>query len=86
MAKAKIQKHIKKKEEDKKKKTQTKKQNKVKTKLKVGNDKDGTNELVWAKLRFCPYWPARISAVPTEMKTNGNKKGKVFVFFFGSKN
>lgn len=90
MSRAKSQKRTQKKEEDKQKRTQKKEQNKVQQKLKVAAEKHEPNEiihnLVWAKLRFCPYWPARICTAPTEMKTNGNKKGKVCVFFFGSKN
>lgn len=42
------------------------------------------DKLVWAKLRFCPYWRAHICTVPPEMKSKG--KGKLCVFFFGSKN
>lgn len=39
---------------------------------------------VWAKLRFCPFWPVRICTAPVELKGRG--KDKVCVFFFGSKN
>lgn len=42
------------------------------------------DKLVWAKLRFCPFWPARVCTAPPEIKGRG--KNKVCVFFFGSKN
>lgn len=49
-------------------------------KLKVEKDSD---DLVWARLRFCPYWPARIVDTPPQM---GKKpKGKQCVLFFGTK-
>lgn len=42
------------------------------------------SDLVWAKLRYCNFWPARIVAAPPELGTN--PKNKICVLFFGTKN
>lgn len=53
-------------------------------KSKTADESCPVDKLVWAKMRFCPFWPARICKPPPELKNTG--KGKVCVFFFGSKN
>ncbi|GIX73358.1 putative oxidoreductase GLYR1 homolog [Caerostris extrusa] len=40
-------------------------------------------DLVWAKMKSFPPWPAQIVVPPEDAK---NRKGKHYVFFFGSKN
>lgn len=39
--------------------------------------------LVWARMRFCPYWPAKIVQTPPNMGNTPN--GKECVLFFGTK-
>ncbi|XP_031637087.1 hepatoma-derived growth factor-like [Contarinia nasturtii] len=40
-------------------------------------------EAVWAKLRYCPYWPAKIVNVPPGLKKQARK---FYVYFFGTDN
>ncbi|XP_055308290.1 hepatoma-derived growth factor-related protein 2-like [Sitodiplosis mosellana] len=41
------------------------------------------NDLVWARMKYCPFWPARVVKTPPTMgRTPRNKK---CVFFFGTK-
>lgn len=39
--------------------------------------------LVWAKMRYCPYWPAQ--TVETPPNIGKTPKGKICVLFFGTK-
>lgn len=39
--------------------------------------------LVWAKMRYCPYWPAKFVETPSNI--GKNPKGKICVLFFGTK-
>lgn len=41
------------------------------------------NCLVWAKMRYCPYWPAK--TVETPPNIGKTPRGKVCVLFFGTK-
>lgn len=41
------------------------------------------NALLWAKMRYCPYWPAK--KVETPPHIGKNPKGKICVLFFGTK-
>ncbi|GFT34220.1 putative oxidoreductase GLYR1 homolog [Nephila pilipes] len=43
-------------------------------------------DLVWAKMKSYPFWPAKIVDPPTDTKSSTPKKAKHYVFFFGSKN
>ncbi|KAF8791062.1 putative oxidoreductase GLYR1 like protein [Argiope bruennichi] len=42
-------------------------------------------DLVWAKMKCFPFWPAKIVEPPTDKKSTP-KKARHYVFFFGSKN
>lgn len=83
MAKQKQKKPIKKKEEKKEVDTRkTIKKNEMEKQIVTKNNL--IEKCVWAKLRFCSFWPARICDAPPELEGRGKKK--VCVFFFGSKN
>lgn len=41
------------------------------------------NSLVWARMRFCPFWPARVVETPPALGKTPLKK--VCVLFFGEK-
>ncbi|XP_031634811.1 PC4 and SFRS1-interacting protein-like [Contarinia nasturtii] len=40
-------------------------------------------ETVWAKIKYCPFWPARIVSTPLEL--GKVPKNKICVLFFGTK-
>lgn len=39
--------------------------------------------LVWARMRFCPFWPGKIVDTPPVM--GRTPRGKICVLFFGTK-
>ncbi|KAF8785094.1 putative oxidoreductase GLYR1 like protein [Argiope bruennichi] len=43
-------------------------------------------DLVWAKMKSFPFWPAKIVNPPTDTKYSALKKARHYVFFFGSEN
>ncbi|CAL1279521.1 unnamed protein product [Larinioides sclopetarius] len=43
-------------------------------------------DLVWAKMKNFPYWPAKIVNPPSNTKSTPSKKAHHYVFFFGSEN
>lgn len=43
-------------------------------------------DLVWAKMKCFPFWPAKIVKPPTDTKSATPKKAQHYVFFFGSEN
>ncbi|XP_055946540.1 cytokine-like nuclear factor N-PAC isoform X1 [Argiope bruennichi] len=43
-------------------------------------------DLVWAKMKCFPFWPAKIAKPPTDAKSSTPKKAQHYVFFFGSEN
>lgn len=43
-------------------------------------------DLVWAKMKGFPYWPAKIVKAPTPTKSSTPKKAQHYVYFFGSEN
>lgn len=51
----------------------------------VGKDFE-VGDLVWAKMKGFPYWPARIENPSAGAKSPSVKKAQHYVFFFGSKN
>lgn len=55
-----------------------------KTKIKKETSSETTeNQLVWAGMRYCPYWPAKtVTAPPSMGKVCANK---TCVLFFGTK-
>ncbi|KAF8785229.1 cytokine-like nuclear factor N-PAC [Argiope bruennichi] len=43
-------------------------------------------DLVWAKMKSFPFWPAKIVKPPADTKSSALKKARHYVFFFGSEN
>ncbi|CAL1279522.1 unnamed protein product [Larinioides sclopetarius] len=43
-------------------------------------------DLVWAKMKCFPFWPAKIVRPPTDVKHPTSKKPQHYVFFFGTEN
>ncbi|GFT66090.1 putative oxidoreductase GLYR1 homolog, partial [Nephila pilipes] len=54
--------------------------------LKMSEKDFEIGDLVWAKMKGYPFWPAKIQNPPNDTKSSTPKKPKHFVFFFGSKN
>lgn len=50
---------------------------------KMEHKKSASEKLVWARMKFCPYWPARIVEPPPIIGKIPN--GKQCVLFFGTK-
>ncbi|GBM72927.1 Putative oxidoreductase GLYR1 [Araneus ventricosus] len=44
------------------------------------------DDLVWAKMKNYPFWPAKIVNPPSNTKSTPSKKAHHYVFFFGSEN
>lgn len=40
------------------------------------------NDLVWARIHFCPFWPAKVIETPFFM--GKTPPDKICVFFFGT--
>lgn len=45
--------------------------------------KNEQDKLVWVRMKYCPYWPARIVEAPPVM--GKVPRGKTCVLFFGTK-